>query len=348
MSEHKTHYRLGLFVLAALLISAGLMIGLGAKKWFTSYTMLETYFDESVQGIDIGSKIRYRGVVVGEVSELGFTHAYYEQNKPVKDRYQYVMVLAKVKSDVFGDTRIVQQDQALLNEGIARGLRIKLTPQGLTGTSYLEIDFVESGATPILPIDWKPRNLYIPSTKSTVKQFVNAFQDTMVRLQRIDIDATLNRLNRVLETSERKIEALPMERIGQNIERFSNELANAPVGKMTSEANALLAEARESNRHLQKLLANPALASAPADIAASARRTRELLENPELNQTVSRLNQSLGRIDRLLTSRDQEISALVDNLNEISANLKSFTESAQRHPAGLLLGAPPKPYEPPR
>lgn len=348
MSEHKTHYRLGLFVLASLLISAGLMIGLGAKKWFTSYTMLETYFDESVQGIDLGSKIRYRGVVVGEVSELGFSHTHYEQEKPVKDRYQYVMVQAKIKSDVFGDPKIATPDQATLNEGIARGLRIKITPQGLTGTSYLEIDFAESGQNQILPIDWKPKNLYIPSTKSTVKQFVNAFQDTMGRLQRVDIEASLTRLNRVLETTERKIEAIPMERIGQNVERFSNELAHAPVGKLASEASALVAEARESNRHLNKLLADPALASAPADIAASARRARELLENPELNQTVARLNQSLGRIDRLLTSRDQEISTLVDNLNEISANLKALSESAQRHPAGLLLGAPPKPYEPPR
>lgn len=348
MSEQKTHYRLGLFVLASLLISAGLMIGLGAKKWFTSYTMLETYFDESVQGIDLGSKIRYRGVVVGEVSDLSFSHTHYEQEKPIKDRYQYVMVQAKIKNDVFGDPKSATPDQAALNEGIARGLRIKLTPQGLTGTSYLEIDFAESGENQILPINWKPNNLYIPSTKSTVKQFVNAFQDTMGRLQRIDIEASLTRLNRVLETTERKIEAIPMDRIGQNIEQFSNELARAPVGKMTSEASALLAEARESNRHLHKLLADPALASAPADIAASARRARELLENPELNQTVSRLNQSLGRIDRLLTSRDQEISSLVDNLNEISAKLKSLSESAQRHPAGLLLGAPPKPYEPPR
>ena len=348
MSEQKKYFRLGLFVLASLIISAGLMIGLGAKKWFASYALLETYFDESVQGIDIGSKIRYRGVVVGEVSELGFTHTRYEQDKSANDRYQYVIVLAKVNPDVFNGPKIAMPDQAALNQGIARGLRIKLTPQGLTGTSYLEIDFAETGENPILPIDWKPQNLYIPSTKSTVKQFVNGFQDTMNRLQRIDIEATLNRMNRLLETTERKVEAIPMERIGQNIERFSNELAHAPVSKVTIEASALLAEARESNRHLKKLLSDPALASAPADIAASARRARELLENPELNQTVSRLNQSLGRIDRLLTSRDQEISALVDNLNDISANLKALSESAERHPAGLLLGAPPKPYEPPR
>lgn len=55
MSEQK-YFRLGLFVLASLIISAGLMVGLGAKKWFASYALLETYFDESVQGIDIGSK----------------------------------------------------------------------------------------------------------------------------------------------------------------------------------------------------------------------------------------------------------------------------------------------------
>lgn len=348
MSEHKSHFRLGLFVLTALLLCAGLAIGLGAKKWFTSYTLLETYFDESVQGIDIGSKIRYRGVVVGEVSELGFTHSVYEQDKPLKDRYQYVLVRAKIRPEAFGGPNFSRPEQTSIDQAVARGLRIKITPQGLTGTSYLEIDYAETGENPILSINWKPEGLYIPSTRSTVKQFVTAFQDTMVRLQRIDIESTLSRVNRLLDTSERKIDALPLERIGLNVERFSNELARAPVGRMASEAASLLAEARESNRNLQKLLTDPALASAPADIATSARRARELLEDPALKQSVTHLNQSLGRIDRLLSSREQDLSTLISNLDEISTNLKALSVSAQQHPAGLLFGTPPKPYEPPR
>ncbi|MDR3414153.1 MAG: MlaD family protein [Formivibrio sp.] len=348
MSEQKKHFKLGLFVLVALLIGLGLLLTLGAGKWFATNVKLETYFDESVQGIDIGSKIRYRGVVVGEVSDIGFTYARYEQDKPPTQRYQYVMVTAKVQTALFGGKSIAFPDQATLDHEAKRGLRIKLTPQGLTGTSYLEIDFTDPAENPPLPINWQPDNLYIPTARSTVKQFLDGAQDAMTRLQRINLEGTINNLNRLLETTEKKIDALPVERIGKNLDQFSNELAQAHVGRVASEAASLLAEARESNQQLKKLLSDPALASAPADLAISARRARELLENPQLTQAISRLNQSLGRVDNLLASRDQGMATLIDNLNDISENLKTLSESAQRHPAGLLFGAPPKPYEPPR
>ena len=67
-----------------------------------------------------------------------------------------------------------------------------------------------------------------------------------------------------------------------------------------------------------------------------------------LRELINRLNQSLGRVDRLLAGRDQEIATLVENLNDISVNLKTLSESVAQHPAGLLFSAPPKPYEPPR
>ena len=252
---------------------------------------------------------------------------------------------ADIRPTLFGSQSTALPDQAMLDREALRGLRIKLTPQGITGASYLEIDFVDPAENVPLPIDWEPEDLYLPSARSTVKQFVSGAQDLMTRLQRIDFEGALTKLGLLMETSEKKISALPLERIGANLDRFSGELARSGIA---SEAAALLAEARESNRQLHTLVADPALASAPADLAASARRARELLENPELAQSLNRLNQSLGRVDRLLAGRDQEIATLVENLNDISVNLKTLSESVAQHPAGLLFSAPPKPYEPPR
>lgn len=348
MSEQKRHYRLGLFVLLAIMVSAGLLIAFGAGKWLTPNVQLETYFDESIQGIDVGSKIRYRGVIVGQVSSVGFTYTNYQLDQPPAQRKQYVMVIAKVQPTLFGGNKLSFPDQNDLNREIAKGLRTRLTPQGLTGTSYLEIDFSDPVENPAIPLEWTPEHLYIPSAKSTVKQFVDGAQDLMLRLQRIDIEGTFSRFNQLVETTEKQVKAVPVDRIAQLTDQLSQELSQKPISKVSAEAFALLAEARTSNRQLQALLGDPALQSAPGDLAASAKRARAILENPEIPQAISRLNQTLGRIDQLVGSRDQAIAAMLDNLNDISANLKALSESAQRHPAGLLLGAPPKSYEPPR
>ena len=76
--------------------------------------------------------------------------------------------------------RVVEQEpeeQAMnLETLVERGMRIRLTPQGITGTSFLELDYVDP-PPPMLPIAWTPNNVYIPSTPSTVSQLVNAAAD---------------------------------------------------------------------------------------------------------------------------------------------------------------------------
>ncbi len=58
-------------------------------------------------------------------------------------------------------------EQKSVDLEIEKGLRMRLAPQGITGTSYLEIDYVDP-PPPVLPIDWVPENIYIPSAPSTV------------------------------------------------------------------------------------------------------------------------------------------------------------------------------------
>ena len=51
---------------------------------------------------------------------------------------------------------------------IEKGLRIRIAPQGITGTNYLEIDYVDPKANPELPISWEPDHVYIPSAQFDV------------------------------------------------------------------------------------------------------------------------------------------------------------------------------------
>lgn len=348
MSDQRKHYRLGIFVVLAFLVFIGLLVMLGAGKWMRTQVQLETYFDESVQGIDVGSAIRYRGVVVGQVSELGFSYTRYQQDLPPSQRKQYVMVTAKVQPTLFGGNKLSLPEQSDLNREIAKGLRIRIAPQGLTGTNYLEIDFADPASTPTLAVDWKPSHLYIPSASSTVKQFVDGAQEMMARLQRVDFDKTINNFNLLMETTEKKIAALPIDKLNKVLEQLSNELEQAQISKLSHEANALLKEARNTNRDLQALVNNPDLQGLPSDLAASAKQARAILENPEIPQAIHHLQQTLLKLDQITGSRDQEISSLIDNMHDISINLKTLSESLKNNPSGLLLSTPVKPYEPPK
>ena len=65
MTRKQLYFRLGIFILLAGGALVALVIVLGAGTLFRKQLVLESYFNESVQGLEVGSKVLFRGVVVG-------------------------------------------------------------------------------------------------------------------------------------------------------------------------------------------------------------------------------------------------------------------------------------------
>ena len=61
-----------------------------------------------------------------------------------------------------------------LPKEVERGLRTRLTSQGVTGTAYIEVDYLDPAKYPPLPIDWVPEHPYIPSAPSVLSRIVNS------------------------------------------------------------------------------------------------------------------------------------------------------------------------------
>src|SRR5271167_3854136 len=102
MSAQANFFKIGIFVIGATIALVFLLVMLGAGKLFQSKVVMETYFNESVQGLEVGSKVKYRGVVVGEVTRIGFTYTKYQLDKPMEDRLRYVMIEANILPRLIG------------------------------------------------------------------------------------------------------------------------------------------------------------------------------------------------------------------------------------------------------
>jgi hypothetical protein len=102
MSAQANFFKIGLFVIGGTVALVLLLLILGSGQLFQSKITMETYLNESVQGLEVGSKVRYRGVVVGEVRRIGFTYNTYEQDQPMAARLRYVMVEATILPRLIG------------------------------------------------------------------------------------------------------------------------------------------------------------------------------------------------------------------------------------------------------
>jgi paraquat-inducible protein B len=333
--------RVGTFALLALVLCAAVILVLGGSRWFRRSAILETYFDESVQGLDIGSKVKYRGVVLGQVTHIGFTYEKYEDENPAGNPKRYVLVEAHVRPKLVGLRQT--WDEADRQKEIAKGLRIRLASQGLTGTNYLEMDYVDPAANIPLPISWTPEHFYIPSARSTVTQIVDAAEQTLAKVQRLDLEGAILNLNKLLASLDRTVESIDASGISNRVQSMLSRIDAIPFGQIGQDAHQLLAELRDTNRVLQQTIASPEWAGISQDLRATAAQTRKLAEDPALPALIARADLVMRRVDRLLASRDGEVGEAVDNLLQVSENLRQLTEVLKRQPSAVLFSSPPAP-----
>lgn len=337
------YFRLGVFILLGLAATVILVLVLGAGTLFRKQMTMETYFNESVQGLEAGSKVMFRGVMVGNVSLVTFTYAEYQLDRPVGQRLPLVLVRFQVHPKVLGSMANREEIEQIVAAEIRKGLRVRQAPMGITGLAYLEIDYVDPKANPPLAIDWKPEYLYIPSTVSTVGRIFSNAQELMGHLAKIDLEGLVANVNLLAVTLTRKADEL--------------DLATA-----SKEAVALLADARQTIQQLQKLLANPAWNAVPDNIASASRdaatvghdaaaaaaRIRKIAESEEFQKILLQLDRSLNRIDRLVAGRENDVAVTLNNLRQITDNLRELSENAKRYPSGVIFGEPPKREQPRR
>ncbi|HEV3238851.1 MAG TPA: MlaD family protein [Casimicrobiaceae bacterium] len=348
MSAQANNFKLGVFVIGAVAALLLLLLIIGSGRWFQSKTVIETYFNESVQGLDIGSKVKYRGVTVGEVTRINFTYNKYQQDKPAEERLRYVLVEATILGRLIGTKaggEITRPETVHVE--IEKGLRIRLAPQGITGTNYLEIDYVDPKLNPELQISWEPDHVYIPSARSTFTQFFSAAGDVVEKLQRLDLDGVVTRLNRLLETTNERVAAVDTAKISESTTRVlgkvDRKLDQLDVDRISKESTALLGELRQTNQKLATILDDPAWKKLPGDAGAAVAQARKLLEDPNLRQALAHLANTLARLDRVLGGTESDLRKTLDNVRQITDNLRDLTEDAKRNPSRLILGAPPPP-----
>jgi phospholipid/cholesterol/gamma-HCH transport system substrate-binding protein/paraquat-inducible protein B len=342
-----SYFKIGLFVISATVIGVIGLVVLGVGTVLKKKALVETYIDESVQGLDVGSAVKFRGVPVGNVEQISLTSAEYAT------RRQYVLVRMSITSNIF-QFPLNDPNSPELKRELERGFRVRLAPQGLTGVAYLETDYLEPERNPPLEIDWQPVYPYIPSTRSRITQLSEAVERLLNNIGDIDISQLSASVEKSLAAMTKLAESANLEKIG-------------------AQANALLGEVRETNRQINALVDNPELKAALTDAAVLAGRARELVERAEgpvkqmlvelpqaserlnrfaerldsassdLPATSAQLRQSLQRLNRLIAGQQREIEKTVENLRAASENMRQLSDESKRYPAQVIFGAPPPP-----
>ena len=331
MGEQAAYLRVGLLILGGLGLLIGLVIFLSGGR-LSEGVPFETYFRESVQGLEVGAPVKFRGVTLGRVTSIGLVSAEYGRGQVVEpgdSAYRLVFVRFVIDPQRVG--RLPDTERA-----VETGLRAKVAPQGLTGASYIELDFVPPGQFPPLELPWTPRAEYIPSMPSTLSQVQDQAQQLLARLNSVDFATLAQGLTGVLDEMRAELKGGELHAAIGNaaslLQSLRDQLRAADLPALANNLRQTSQSVREmvGSKEMRSLIVNASGAADKLSVAAA-----------KLPPLLAALDATARRADNGTADVQQSLGPLLRDLRATIGNLRDTSEMLRQDPAQVLFGGPP-------
>jgi len=324
MKNNVNSLAIGMFVLGAALISVATVIIFGASKFFEDDEIFASKFSETVNGLDVGAPVKFKGVKIGKVERIAITSPRPSDNAK-SDREDMVLVIYSIDLNLLKrrmrENHNVSGDDWIRAQ-IREGLRAKLNYQSIvTGMLYVELDYF-ADPDPNMKLRESPKFLSIPSESSGLSELMRSMQDSIASISRIDFAAIFKNANDLIVNLNKKVEAID----AQNL--------NASAAQTLRSADAFLRNADGLATNAKSTLANldSVLKNTDKNITAlSADASKTLV-------SIDALAANLGAITAPNSQLRFELASLISALKNSMNSMGNLAEYIQRNPNALLTG----------
>jgi len=302
-STTSTHFKLGLFALGAIagLIIAGFGIGLHVGK--NPIVDYHTYFDESVQGLELGAPVKYRGVRIGSVAHISIG----------PDRKH-------VDVELGIDLRATRQLDLATS---APGLRAQLGTQGITGVKFIDLDFFTGSAA---PLPFVPAPNFLPTRSSLMKGLEVKLEEMSDRLPELTdrIVATFDKIDRFLDDA-----------------RDTRLVARA--GTLLDRTTAAVADVQQLVKHVDRAKLPEHATATLDRVDRMVDGARGAIEHVDgeatpLIASARRATDSIGDVGRTSLGAAEVIEQTLRDLGEAARAFRDLIETVDRDPDILVKG----------
>lgn len=366
MSDRAHTFKLGLFTLMGIALLLGFLALLGSGFFDRPAARAETYMMESVQGLDVGAPVKFRGVKVGKVTWIGFVAQKYD-TEPGPDNLlaSYVLVQFDIEVVKGDDTEDIQ---VTLQKLLKRGLHARVAPSSLMGPAYLELILLPEDAFPqALTFAWQPHGIYVPSSPSLLSQITGAIESLAQKLNRVDFSELSQNANTLMlnmntavadikvvelrnkveaflddaKASSAKVRELlskpELDRIVNNVDGVaaalnSGDPAKKDLAAFVQDLPVISAKLRDTTARIDAIIADP--------------RTTQMIDN--LDSTMAsapaaaeEIRQFMARLNGLLADNREDVNRIIRALKGVLDSAGVVADDAKDNPSRLIFGSPP-------
>jgi len=302
MVKKKNYFMVGLFVLIGLASGVVVIVWLSASQYLQKGKIYATYFDESVQGLQIDSSVKYRGVDIGIVDKIR-----------VAPDYRLIEVIMKINYAGNLDNTIA-----------------KLKTVGITGIVYVELDHRKTGDIANSPkITFTPEYPVIPSNSSDVKQIFSGIDSVIEQINQIDFKGISDQLKITIKSINTFVNGDEMKRIIKNLDTMAISLDSATdkVNKIVSDGrfDDILNDTRESIKEAKAVI----------------KKLKVEVNALNLGETSEKANRLIDNTSRKIKLIGEELQTTSENLRRASENLDEVLERLKADPSDIIFSEPP-------
>ena len=304
MVRKASNFVIGLFVTVGIILGIGVIVWVGASQYFEKGTLYVTYFDESVQGLQKDTMVKYRGVDIGRI----------------------------VKIDVAPDKRLIEVVMKIdLEDHLEARSVAQLRSIGLTGIVFIELDQRDAKTQQLTPrIDFPSPYPLIPSRPSEVRQILAGIEGAIDKINKVDLQGVAAQIRATARSADNFFSGSRMERIMTNL-----EAATTTMDKSLSRLDRVMATGG-----LEEGLAEARQTLAQARSLVSSLNSE--LGSLKLSDTADKANQVMDSLNQSTRTSTLNIQMATENIRSISENLERLTERLENNPSDLLFSRPPE------
>ncbi len=328
MASVKTTFSVGLFLICGLSVVVVAVVWLGMSNYFEKGSFFVAYFDESVQGLDQDSPVKYRGVRIGRVNKIG-----------VAPDGELIEVVLKIETDFrphHGSEDIVAQ----------------LKSVGITGLMFIELEQRGAKVPDVVPpFSFAPPHTVIPTRASEISKLFKGIEDIIALFRALDADeisrqltSALSKINTAIDQAELVTLASDVHTAVLNVQRLVQpepfnrmlsaiEKAAGGVDKMAGNADGGIDEIRQTVTHLDGVL------------TASGQDVNQI--TAELKVAAQDIKKSMQAAASLLGNTDQQVDHLqrqmmvtLTRIEQATTTLNRLLSEVASQPSQLVFGGP--------
>lgn len=316
MARRNSNFMIGFFVTVGIVIGVAAIIWVGASQYFEKGSLYVTYFDESVQGLQVDSRVKYRGVDIGKVESIG-----------VAADGKLVEVVMKIALKVRKEENIVTQ----------------LRAAGITGIVFIELDRAGEN-TPILtpPSGMEVRYPVIASQTSQGKQIMTAVDQIMGKIEHLDLKGISDQLKQTLRVAEAFLAGSQMkglltkldstaDTLDRGLKRIDRVLEEGKVEGILEETRQGLQETRQGIRESRETIADA------RELVAVFQQEIKSLKAAETAEKAGRL---IDGLDRKTSGISADVERTTDEIRQAVESLKLLLDRLHDNPSDLIFSRP--------